>query len=340
LEKPSQLSSFSFLFIAVFCLVGSSHPTESTEQGSSQQEPEVVMRFGGDVLLAAHYEEYVGNDINRAFKEFELFRTDDMSMVNLEVPVTTRGAQQRKPFTFRMKPRFLEAITSAGIDVVNIANNHIYDFGNKGLYDTIASLDSAKLAHVGAGRNHDEAHRPFIKVINGKKIGILGYYGGGEAPAATGKSCGVAARELNLIERDIRSLKEKDKVDYVVINLHWGTEKAKKPDAEQRAFAHDVIEAGADAIIGHHPHVLQGIELYRNKVIVYSLGNLVFGGNGRHSYDTGVFEIRLSDRGAAFQFIPVRIFHWKASVLTGSAGDSLLKKMRKLSSIFPQSIFN
>ncbi|MEK7251469.1 MAG: CapA family protein, partial [Bacteroidota bacterium] len=275
------------------------------------------------------------------------FRTDDMSMVNLEVPVTTRGAQQRKPFTFRMKPRFLEAITSAGIDVVNIANNHIYDFGKKGLYDTIASLDSAKVSHVGAGRNHNEAHQPVIKMIVGKTIGILGYYGrrldsasGGEAPAATGKSCGVAARELNLIERDIRSLKEKDKVDYVVINFHWGTEKAKKPDAEQRAFAHDVIEAGADAIIGHHPHVLQGIELYRNKVIVYSLGNLVFGGNGRHSYDTGVFEIRLSNGGPAYEFIPVRITQWKASVLTGSAGDSLLNQMRTLSSIFPKSIFN
>jgi len=86
--------------------------------------------------------------------------------------------------------------------------------------------------------------------------------------------------------------------------------------------------------------VLQGIELYRNKVIVYSLGNLVFWGNGRHSYDTGVFEIRLSDRGVAYQFIPVRITHWKASVLTGSAGDSLLNQMRKLSSIFPKSIFN
>ncbi len=186
------------------------------------------MRFGGDVLLAAHYEEDMRSDINRAFKDFELFRTDDMSMVNLEVPVTTRGAQQRKPFTFRMKPRFLEAIASAGIDVVNIANNHIYDFGKKGLYDTIALLDSAKLAHVGAGRNHDEAHRPFIKSINGKKIGILGYYAGGEAPAATGKSCGVAARELNLIERDIRSLKEKDKVDYVVINFHWGNRESQE----------------------------------------------------------------------------------------------------------------
>lgn len=314
--------------------------TDTVQQSITEQGYEVIMRFGGDVLLAAHYEEGVGEDIHRAFRDFELFHTDDLSMVNLEVPVTTRGTRQRKPFTFRMKPQFLDAITSAGIDVVNIANNHIFDYGKQGLFDTITCLDSAKLSHVGAGRNHDEAHRPAIKTIKGRRIGILGYYGGGEAPAARGKSSGVAERELSLVTRDIRLLKETELVDYVVVNFHWGTEKAKTPDAEQRAFAHDAIDAGADAIIGHHPHVLQGVEVYKNKVIVYSLGNLVFGGNSRHSYKTGVFEIRLSDGRAVYKFIPVQITRWQASVLTGSAGESLINEMRKLSSIFPKTIFN
>jgi hypothetical protein len=145
---------------------------------------------------------------------------------------------------------------------------------------------------------------------------------------------------LPLIQRDIRNAREEEQADFVVVNFHWGTEKARHPDAEQQAFAHSVIDAGADAIIGHHPHVLQGIELYKNKVIVYSLGNLVFGGNSRHSYDTGLFEIRLSDAGPAYSFIPVRVTEWKAMLLTGSAADSLLHEMKRLSSVFRTSIFH
>jgi poly-gamma-glutamate synthesis protein (capsule biosynthesis protein) len=299
---------------------------------------EVVMRFGGDVLLAAHYEEDVGEDMHRAFEGFDLFQTDDLSMVNLEVPVTTRGIRQTKPFTFRMKPAFLDVLTKGGIDVVNIANNHIHDFGREGLFDTIIGLDSAKIAHVGAGRNYEEAHRPFLITIKGRTIGILGYYNGGEAPAATAKSPGVADRELAAISRDIAALK--GKADFIIVNFHWGVEKDQKPGKIQQAFARSVIDAGADAIIGHHPHVLQGIELYRNKPIAYSLGNLIFGGNGRHTYDTGVFEIRLSSAGAAYRFIPVRVMQWKATLLSGDEGDRLLAEMRKRSSLFSKSIFN
>jgi poly-gamma-glutamate synthesis protein (capsule biosynthesis protein) len=298
------------------------------------------MRFGGDVLLASRYEEGVAADRHRAFSDFALFKTDDISMVNLEAPVTLRGVQRKKPFTFRMKPEFLEVLTTAGIDLVNIANNHIYDFSKQGLFDTIAYLDSLGLPYVGAGRTRDHAHRPFISTIKGRKIGFLGYYRGGEAPSATKRAAGVALRDLKLIRRDIRALKEKDSVDYVVVNFHWGTEKAKKPDASQRVFARKVIDYGADAIIGHHPHVLQGIELYKNKVIAYSLGNLVFGGNSRHTYDTGILEIRWSVRGLTHSFVPVRITQWKAGILTGPAADSVMNRVRKLSSIFPKSIFN
>ncbi|MDL1892842.1 CapA family protein, partial [Sphingobacteriales bacterium CHB3] len=101
-----------------------------------------------------------------------------------------------------------------------------------------------------------------------------------------------------------------------------------------------VIEAGADAIIGHHPHVLQGIELYKGKVIAYSLGNLIFGGNSRHTYDTGLLEIRLTSEGPKYSFIPVHVEEWKASTATGADADSLLKEMKQLSSIFPKSIFH
>lgn len=298
----------------------------------------VVLRFGGDVLLAGQYETAVGDSVHRAFEDFDLFHTDDVSMVNLEVPVTTQGSKQVKPFTFRMKPKFLEVIPAAGIDVVNLANNHIFDFGKQGLFDTVDHLDSAKIERVGAGKNREDAHRPVIKTIKGKRIAFLGYYSGGEAPSATKRNPGVATRAVKVITKDIKSLREVDSVDYIVVNFHWGIEKAAKPSAQQRAFAHSVIDAGADAIIGHHPHVLQGVEIYNEKVIAYSLGNLVFGGNARSTYCTGVFEIRVSNGGTACSFIPVCVKRWRLSVSTGDEEERAMKEMRELSSIFPKTI--
>lgn len=299
----------------------------------------VVLRFGGDVLLGARYEEGVGEDMYRAFHEFELFRNDDITLVNLENPVTTRGKARTKPFTFRMHPRFLPLLTKAGIDVVTLANNHIYDFGREGLFDTIEYLDSIGVKHVGAGRNEDEARTPVVVNTRGTTIGFLGYYGPGESPAATRTRGGVAPRNLRIIREDIVRLKE-HKVDYIVVTFHWGTEKATHPDKSQQAMARAVIDAGADAVIGHHPHVLQGIELYKHGVIAYSLGNLVFGGNSRHTYDTAVFEIQLNGNNRTYRLIPVGVREWSARVLEGDESDHVVRKVRNLSRIFNKSIFH
>jgi len=310
-----------------------------TARSRTRDSSEIILRFGGDVLLAVHYEQDVGSDIHRAFEGFDLFHTDDLSMVNLEAPLTERGTRQVKPYTFRMKQRCTAALTRAGIDVVNLANNHIFDYGTEGLFDTITALDSAHILYVGAGRNAAQAHRPIVKTFRSKTIGLLGYYGGPESPKASASSPGVADRNLALIERDVRHLREVEHAEYVVVNFHWGDELADFPAEHYREFAHRVITFGVDAIIGHHPHVLQGIELYQGKVIVYSLGNLIFGGNAKRSYDTGVFEIRLTHSGPAYRFIPVRVSHWQASVLTGADAERLVARVRRLSAIFPSSIF-
>jgi poly-gamma-glutamate synthesis protein (capsule biosynthesis protein) len=105
------------------------------------------------------------------------------------------------------------------------------------------------------------------------------------------------------------------------------------------AFAHALIDAGADAVIGHHPHVLQGIERYGRGVIAYSLGNFIFGGNDRNSYSTGVFEIRLGSDGAHYAFIPVRVDRWRATISSGADSSGCINTVKRLSSIFPRTIF-
>jgi poly-gamma-glutamate synthesis protein (capsule biosynthesis protein) len=239
-----------------------------------------------------------------------------------------------------MHPRFLSAFTSAGIDLLNLANNHIFDYGKVGLFDTISYLDSIGMQHVGAGRSASQAHKPVIFTTSTQRIAILGYYGGGEAPKATKWRPGVADRRVDDIRRDVEQIRRENSAEYIVVNLHWGEEKADTPDRDQREFAHAVIDAGADVIIGHHPHVLQGIERYKSGVIVYSLGNFLFGGNSRDTYDTALFEVRLMEKNnASYRLIPIRIERWQARELKGAESEKVLRHVERLSRIFPESIF-
>jgi poly-gamma-glutamate synthesis protein (capsule biosynthesis protein) len=303
-----------------------------------QDSAAVVLRFGGDVLLAEHYERAAGESAGRAFAGFDLLRTADIAMVNLECPVTTRGTRAVKPFTFRMHPRFTAVLAEAGIDLVNLANNHIFDFGAEGLFDTFLYLDSANIRWVGAGRNRSEAHHPVVLNVRGLRIGFLGYYGGGEAPGAGSNTPGVARRELRSMAADILALR--DSTEYVVVNLHWGTEKADFPESSQRAVAHALIDAGANLVVGHHPHVLQGIERYREGVIAYSLGNLLFGGNSRHTYTTALLEVAVKGRDVKAGVIPVGVRRWQAMPLAGDEADAVVRLVRMRSSRFSHSIFS
>jgi len=320
-------------FVSIVLLFSASHP------GRAQSPEPFILRFGGDLLLAAHYENAVGDNPDSAFAGFDLFNSADLSVVNLECPITTRGEKVKKPFNFRMNPRFLGAVENAGIDVACLANNHIFDYGRQGLFDTFSYLDSAGIWHIGAGRNEEEAMTPLVVQAGNRRIALQAYYGASEAPAAKGQEPGVTPRRLPVILADIAAFRNRDSADYVIIVLHWGTEKATVPDDDQIEFAHALIDGGADAVVGHHPHVLQGIERYRNGVIVYSLGNLVFGGNSRDSYDSGLFEIALGDRSARYRFIPIRMEGWKLVTLTGMRAGAVVRHMVELSSHFPRSIF-
>ncbi len=299
----------------------------------------VTLRFAGDVLLASHYETEMWDSSAATFREFYRLGGADITVVNLESPVTTRGTQVAKPFNFRMRPRFLSVLQSGGIDIVSLANNHIYDFGPQGLLDTISYLDSLGVRHVGAGRNRPVAHRPVIRTVQGHTVAFLAYYGGGEAPGAGASTPGVARRELSGVCEDIRELRKTGDSLFITVILHWGTERATSPDPAQVSFARALIDAGADAVVGHHPHVLQGIERYGRGVIAYSLGNFVFGGNDRDSYDTGVFEIRLTPNGTEYSFVPVRIDRWRARPSRGQDSLKIVDSMRRLSSHFHKSIF-
>lgn len=223
-------------------------------------------------------------------------------MVNCENAITKHDIKVPKTFNFKMDPELVEIFRLHKIQVT-LANNHVFDYGRKGLEDTLKYLDEHGILHVGAGINLAEARKPIIREIEGKKIAFLGY--GNYSPA--GKNTpGVAYRTPEYVIEDIREAK-KDGCDYVVVNFHWGIERATEPTASDRELAHRAIDNGADLIIGHHPHVLQPVEVYKGKVIAYSLGNFVFGGNSRYPRDSMLLEVTFRENMLSYKKIPIRI---------------------------------
>ncbi|MDQ0285701.1 hypothetical protein J2Z49_000805 [Desulfofundulus luciae] len=301
----------------------------------ASQEQEITLNFAGDTTLAWFFEEFVKDNFDYPFALFPSFKQADITMLNLENPVTTRGKKVPKQFNFRMNPKYIQVLLKGGVDIVNLANNHVGDYGPQGILDTLNFLDAAGIKHVGAGENLKAARNPVIFSLKQKKIGFLGYFGGKDYAATTSKPGTSPCYEQYIIE-DIKKLKQK--ADVVVVNFHWGVERAHYPEPYQIRLAHQAIDAGADLIIGHHPHVLQGIERYKNGVIVYSLGNFIFGGNSRREHDTFVFQLIIKGEQKQYALIPVRVKNWQPYWLDSEEGEGVISSIQIYSKYFPDSL--
>jgi poly-gamma-glutamate capsule biosynthesis protein CapA/YwtB (metallophosphatase superfamily) len=312
----------------------------STAEGSTSGDSSstVLLSFAGDCTFTNHFEDFVGDRVGYPFERFDLLSKSDISMVNLENPITLGTQKVKKEFNFRMDPKYLKVLQLGGVDVVTVANNHIFDYGTQGLLDTIHFLDSVGIKHVGAGRDLNEARKAVLFDIKGLRIGFLGCFGT-DAFAATSNQAGVAPRSEPMLIKDIRSLKQIDKVDFVVVNIHWGREKALYPQQWQVNLAHSLVDAGADLVVGHHPHVLQGVERYKNAFVAYSLGNFLFGGNSRSTYDTAVLKVELGRSVRRISIVPIHVKDWQPSVLSGLEGERVVASVRERSRRFRESIF-
>ena len=257
-----------------------------TEDGGADPEPEdstISFVFAGDILLSDHvlaaYNKTgtIGSVVDQGLRD--VIDGSDVFMANQEFPFSNRGsAAADKQFTFRLPPEKVSLLKEMGIDIVTLANNHALDFGTDALLDTCDTLDEAGIYRVGAGANLEEARKPVIMEIKGKTIGFLG--ASRVIPVgswnATATSPGMLTTyDPAMLLEDIKSAKET--CDFVIVYVHWGIERDEYPQDYQRTMGKQYIDAGADMVIGSHPHVLQGMEYYNSKPIVYSLGNFVFG---------------------------------------------------------------
>jgi len=241
---------------------------------------QVTLMFVGDIMLDRGVEwsvnQYGKGDWKFPFlKIIDGLNEADILFGNLESPISDKGVKVGSIYSFRATPKAITGLTFAGFDILSVANNHIFDYGRLAMEDNFKRLKLAGIAYVGGGFNEIEAHSPVIKNLRGTKLAFLAYNNlGSKHWAAKGDNSGIGWLEEEKLAEDIKEAKEK--ADIVVVSMHFGDEYQPKPNSEQKTFAHLAIDSGADLVVGHHPHVVQGIENYKGKYIAYSLGNFVF----------------------------------------------------------------
>ncbi|PJC47663.1 MAG: capsular biosynthesis protein [Parcubacteria group bacterium CG_4_9_14_0_2_um_filter_35_11] len=243
-------------------------------------EREINLIAVGDIMLSRNVDKKMEEHKDYRypfFKTAQFLKLADITFGNLECPIIAGRDIQTGQMIFRADPQAVEGLKYAGFDVLSLANNHFPNFGEKGIKDTFLYLSEAKISYIGAGNNEEEAHRPKVFEIKGIKIAFLAYNDSDVVPLsyeAIKDHPGTAFMKKGKMQEDVK--KTKVISDYLIVSMHSGTEYAKAPNQRQINFAHEAIDAGADLVIGHHPHVIQGAEEYKGKYIIYSLGNFVF----------------------------------------------------------------
>lgn len=294
-------------------------------------DPTISLMFAGDVTLSARDGDGVEGESILAFAAMEEMVQADVAAINLEHVLTREFPATEKTVTYRSAPESVAILANSGIDVVNLANDRAMKYGEMGLTETLETLDRAGIHRVGAGRDATEARRPVILEVKGQKIAYLGYYTG-DFKSASRDEAGTNQAFKDRIAADLRALREQ--VDWTIVNFHWGAQLAETPDSWQIDLAHFTIDNGADLIVGHHPQVLQGAQIYKDRAIAYSLGNFMVDDGSRGRYDTAVLKVLLTDSSMKVEFLPVEVRDFQPQVVRGRPGRRILRQIEARSETF------
>ena len=319
--------------------------TNSEQVDIEPESPELRFIAVGDIMLGrgvAYWIEKNGN-YEMAFERVkDNLSVGDIVFGNLESPLTdsNKGLDKNGKIVLKAKPEALKAMTSVGFNLLSLSNNHIMDYYEKGLFDTMELLDQNNIVHAGGGRNLDEARKLSIIEKNGLKIGLLAYTDMAEITfagkpylsfAAGDEKSGVVPRKYETIKEDVQ--KARDQVDLLAVSLHWGVEESFNIPDEQVDFAHMLIDDGVDIILGHHAHQFQGIEIYNEKPILYSMGNIMFDQNEHENMESFIVDMKYKGTELiALTATPVRILEKSyVEIQTGSDAKAILERQVKLS---------
>jgi poly-gamma-glutamate capsule biosynthesis protein CapA/YwtB (metallophosphatase superfamily) len=303
----------------------SMHAVGHPSPAASAPRPDITLAFAGDVHFTGRTAELLADPATAFGPITSVLRSADFTAVNLETAVTSRGTPQPKTYHFRTTPDAFTALRDAGISLVTLANNHVLDYGQAGLADTLAAARAARFPYVGIGMNADAAWAPYVTTINGTSIAVVGVSQVAELASswvATDARPGEAnAIDLSRTLAAVRAAKRLAKI--VIVFMHWGTEGESCPDANQLALAPQLAAAGADIIVGSHAHELQGSGWLGHTFVAYGMGNFLWWENS-YSTATGVLELTLHQNAPLTeQFVPAVVSSTGQPIeLTGGAAQA------------------
>ncbi len=324
-------------FFTAFLFFISALPVAAAEQ----QRDEIVIAAVGDIMLGGRAEPYlIQHGPDYPFRDMQpILRQADIIVANLECPISTRGrAVEHKTFTLRAGPVAAEALKKGGVRVVSLANNHTMDFGPLALQDTLATLTENGILFAGAGMNLDDARAAATLKVNDMTLAFLSYSLTFPLDffASAGRP-GTAPGYADYVKADIQ--KARLTADIVVVSFHWGAELMTAAKDYQIELGRQAIDWGADLVLGHHPHVLQELEVYKGRLIAYSLGNFVFGSESNRTNTSIILLCTFKKHSLVkIEAVPLDVNNYRVGyqprVLTGQAGQAVLNDINAASQRF------
>lgn len=300
---------------------------------SQSKENNVSMAITGDVMFARN----MGSALSLGTSPFadvsNVTSNVDLLLINFENAATSSENATKPDIPLKCNPGFTVLARANNNTIAGLANNHVCDYGIQGMRDTINNLERVNITHLGAGNNEAEAHKGVTQQINGRNITILNYmdsnnfaeYSYEVLPYANGSSPGYSAYDSQDAKNQISQANESG--NFVMVFMHYGNEYSTSPNQDQIKISHELIDDGADVVIGSHPHVAQGIEMYKGKPIFYSLGDFIFDLEAEGTLDNYFVEIDLSGNQGQCTVYPVHLSGYLPHPMDSETGNSFLNSL-------------
>ena len=297
-----------------------------------ENKENVSVAVTGDVMFARKMPNVLSMDSSPFSGVSDVVSNVDLLLINFENAATTSGDALKGDVPLKCDPSYVPLAKANDLTVAALANNHAIDYGIQGMDDTLKNLKDADITPMGAGDTEDEAHQAVVKEVNGRKITILNYmdsnnfaeYSYDVMPYANGSNPGYSAYDSDDAKKQIS---ENNDSDLIIAYLHFGNEYSNSPNDDQVKIAHELIDYGADVVIGSHPHVTQGIEMYNGKPIFYSLGNFIFDQSNTATHSAYFVKIDLVGGTGECTVYPIYISNYLPQYMSSSDGTSLLENL-------------
>ncbi len=333
--EKTWLSVTGYSYYVTKDILSGNYTADNIKNCGNNGKDSFSVAFAGDILFDKDFRPMVhANEMGGVLNCIDKSVVDhlnacDVFMINNEFTIGERGEPlPGKTWTFQVEPDKIQLFRDLGADIVSLANNHIYDYGEVGFFDTIDNLKKAEMPFVGAGSNLDEAAKPYYFIVNGVKVGIVAASCAEKTtsfnPVATAETHGIMGTYDSTAFID--TIKKADaECDILVAYVHWGTENTTVLDDQQKTLAREYIDAGVDAVIGGHTHCLQGMEFYKNVPIVYSVGNFWFNSK---NLDSCVITLEIGREGdMGIRIMPLKQQNCETRLLTGADGRALFDRV-------------